>query len=40
MGSSLIGDRLLVEDVLELIVEEVSKMLEIGLVGGIVTLCG
>ena len=38
IGNSVTEGRFVLEDVLELIVEEVSKMLEIGIVGGVVTL--
>ena len=40
IGISLIGGRFLLKDVLELMVEDVSKMLEIGLVSCVVTLRG
>ena len=38
IGISLIGGRLEVEDIQYRLVQEVSKILEIGLIGGVVTL--
>ena len=38
IGISFIGGRFILEDIIEIMVDEVSKMLEIGLVGGVVTL--